>query len=86
MADLHHPLREQDAIALLGRFLRDHGKTQRWLADQVGVQEQAVTAWKKRQFKPRLRHIQRITEITGGAVPPEAWFDLGPTPQPVAAE
>lgn len=62
----------------LARYLREHGKTQRWLAEQVGVREQAVTAWMRGRFKPRLAQIQKITAVTGGAVTAEAWFDRLP--------
>lgn len=72
----------------LFRWIEETGRTQRWLAEQIGVREQAVVAWKNGRL-PRAATIQRIAEVTDWAVPPEAWFDRPAdalTPHPVAAE
>ena len=63
----------------LVRYLRENGLTQRWLAAKIGVREQAVTTWVQGKFSPRLAHVQKIAELTGGAVPAEMWFSSSPT-------
>lgn len=58
----------------LARHLSTTGKTQRWLAAQVGVRPATVCAWCKGYVLPRPEHMQRISEVTDGQVPVTAWF------------
>lgn len=66
----------------LARYLKENKKTQRWLAAAVGVRNATVSSWMRDGTVPRPAHIQRIAEVTDGAVPVTAWF----TPHPMAAE
>lgn len=57
----------------LSIYLNASGKTQRQFAAEVGVREATVSAWKG-GVTPRPVQMQRVAEITCGALPVTTWF------------
>jgi transcriptional regulator with XRE-family HTH domain len=54
-------------------YLTATGKTQKQFAADLGVREATVSAWKN-GGRPRADQIERIAEITSGAIPVTVWF------------
>lgn len=64
----HHPLTA---------WLKEHGKSQSWLAKEAGVRKATVTGWTRRGIIPRPAQMQRVAEVTADGVPVTAWFQAG---------
>ena len=47
-------------------------------ADAVGVRPRTVLRWQAGAMKPSRASMQRIYEVTGGAVRPNDFYDLPP--------
>ena len=49
----------------LKNFLRENGKSQRWLADEFGVKPSSVNAWVNQRVPPgRVPFVSDITGLT----------------------
>lgn len=56
-------------------YLETTGRTQRWLAEQIGVREATVSAWCRNGIIPRPPQMKRIADVTEGEVPVTSWFE-----------
>jgi len=57
----------------LENYLEQTRTTGRQFAAKVGVREATVSAWKSGVI-PKPAQMQRIAEVTAGALPVTAWF------------
>jgi transcriptional regulator with XRE-family HTH domain len=51
--------------AALQRALRDAGKTQKWLADELSIDPGQVSRWVNNRAQPRIENIRRIKDLLG---------------------
>lgn len=57
----------------LGLWLKVEGRQQQWLAAKINVHPTLVSKWVCGDRLPNLAYAVALEEVTGGAVPIEAW-------------
>lgn len=50
---------------LIGELLKLEGRSQTWLADQIGATAPLVNEWCKEKTNPSIGYIMRIQRVTG---------------------
>lgn len=65
----------------LARWLKGHRHTQMWLAEQLGVERQAVNKWVNRRGNPSIENAYKIIALSGGEL---RMPDLVPPPEGVS--
>ena len=58
----------------LTEYRAANGLTQAQFAALIPTEQGNVSRWETGKAFPSREHIQRIDEVTGGAVPPAIWF------------
>lgn len=58
---------------MLGAWLLKNERTNRWLAEELGVAESQVGRWLSGMWRPRQETLLAIESITG--IPASAWLD-----------
>jgi hypothetical protein len=64
---------EHKAPELLRLWAMREGRKLSWLAGQIPVNQSDLSRWLNGHCAPRRIFRMRIAEVTGGAVPVEAW-------------
>lgn len=57
----------------LGEWLETNERSAAWLARQLEVSRETVSAWIAGEFSPSAARAAQIEEITGGAVRADGW-------------
>lgn len=57
----------------LGEWLETNERSAAWLARQLEVSRETVSAWIAGDFSPSVERAVKIEEITGGAVRADGW-------------
>ena len=52
----------------LSEWLRQSGISVTKVADLLGVSRQTIYGWSKGEYLPRVKHLQRLYELSGGDV------------------
>jgi plasmid maintenance system antidote protein VapI len=63
------------AAELVRTWLGEQGRTQKWLAEALGVTTPAVEGWLAGSRGPVLETAVVLERVTGGFVPVSAWAD-----------
>lgn len=63
-----------NAMEKLHAYMAKTGTRQSQLADQLGISRGYASKILHGKAQPGRKLIGRISEVTGGLVPPEAWF------------
>ena len=75
-AEIDRRQRAAPAPALtIDEWLTSKGKTQGWLAEQIGVGQPSVSRWVKGSTPPSFKAVRRIYDLSGGVVGVAGWPD-----------
>lgn len=71
-----------NAPTALAEWRAKHGKTQRQLAEALGVSQASVTDWEAGKKLPRVQSATAIERLTEGAVKASTWGETDAAPSP----